>query len=329
MKPFKQAVIYSVVVPVYNEEDMLPEIVKRTEKVLVTLAEPYELILVNDGSHDKTWQIIQDNNKRNPNIKGIRFLRNFGHQVAIMAGLRASQGRFVGIMDADGQDPPELLPQFFKKCQEGFDVVYAVRRKRKENAFKRIAYFIFYRMLNAISSFEIPLDTGDFSVINRKTADLLASFREHNPFLRGLRCLGGGTTIGIEYDRPAREKGEPKYSVRKLMKLAMSGFISFSKVPLRLSVFIGLIVSVASFGFGFINILRYIFFDTPFSGFATLVVITSFSGGIQLIMLGMIGEYIGAIFDEAKNRPVYVIDEIVGIDKPLAKFPHQEGTYGY
>lgn len=329
MKPINGEIVHSVVIPVYNEEAILPEIIKRTEQVLTKLEVPYEIVLVNDGSTDSTWEIISENNRRNPDIKGVKFARNFGHQVAIIAGLRASKGRMVAVMDADGQDPPELFPEFFKKCEEGFDIVYAVRKKRKGNFFKKIAYFTFYRILNKMTALKIPLDTGDFSVLNRKTVDLMVSFKEHNPFIRGLRCWGGGKSIGIEYDRPDREKGETKYGMRKLVKLAVSGFISFSKVPLRISIFTGIVISFMSFGFGFINILRYIIFETPFSGFATIVVIISFLGGIQLIVLGMIGEYIGSIFDEIKNRPVYVIDEVVGLDKPMARIPNRESVYGY
>jgi polyisoprenyl-phosphate glycosyltransferase len=329
MDTVKNEIVYSVVIPVYNEEVILPEIIMRTEQVLVKLKAPYEIILVNDGSADRTWEIISENHRRNPAVKGIKFSRNFGHQVAIIAGLRMSKGKIAAVMDADGQDPPELFPEFFKKCEEGFDIVYAVRKKRKGNFLKKIAYFTFYRMLNKMAAFEIPLDTGDFSVLNRKTVNLLVSFKEHNPFIRGLRCWGGGKSIGIEYNRPDREKGEPKYGIMKLVKLAMSGFISFSKVPLRISIVTGITISIISFGFGFINIFRYIIFETPFSGFATIVVIISFLGGIQLIMLGMIGEYIGSIFDEIKQRPVYVIDEFIGLDKSAAGTPCQESIYGY
>ncbi len=324
----KSEIVYSVVIPVFNEQETLLEIINRTERVLSALGETYEIILVNDGSNDGSWQIILECNRRNPNIKGIRFSRNFGHQIAIIAGLRGSSGRMVAVLDADGQDPPELLPEFFKKCEQGYDVVYAIRKRRKENFFKRLAYFTFYRMLNKMASFEIPLDTGDFSVINRNTVDLLISFKEHNPFIRGLRCWAGGKFIGIEYSRPAREKGDPKYSLFRLLKLALSGFISFSKVPLRVSIFVGIVISMLSFAFGIINILRYIIFDTPFSGFATIVVIISFLGGMQLIMLGMIGEYIGSIFDEIKNRPVYVIDEVIGIDREFVEFPRENSNYG-
>jgi len=321
MNSTKSEIVNSVVLPVYNEEEILPEMIKRIEEVLEALGKTYEVILVNDGSNDSSWQIIAENNRRNPSIKGVSFSRNFGHQVAIIAGLRTAKGRMVAVMDADGQDPPELLPKFFKKCEEGFDVVYAIRKKRKENIFKKMAYSTFYRVMRRIAPFEIPLDAGDFSVINRKIADLLISFREHNPFIRGLRCWGGGKSAGIEYDRLARVKGKSKYSMVQLMKLAVIGMVSFSKVPLRFSVFIGFVVSIIAFVFGVINILRYLILGTPFSGFATIVVVMSFLGGIQLIMLGMIGEYISFIFDEIKNRPLYLIDEVIGVDRQLLKIP--------
>lgn len=308
-------IFYSVVIPVYNEEASLSETIMRIEGVLEGLRKSYEIILVNDGSSDNSWQMITENNKRNPNIKGVSFSRNFGHQVALVAGLRASIGKMVAFMDADAQDPPELLPDFFNKCKEGFDVVYGIRKRPTENILKKVCYFIFYRILNRIASIEIPLDAGDFSVINRKTADLLISFKEHNPFIRGLRCWAGGKFIGIEYERYRRKKGKSKYSLMKLARLAIVGLISFSNIPLRISIFAGVIVSSISFTFGIINILRYLLFQTPFIGFATIVVIISFIGGFQLIMLGVIGEYIVFIFDEIKRRPLYIVDTTVGIDK--------------
>ena len=315
MSHMNNEIIYSLVAPAYNEEAALPDTITKIEKVLDGLGKPYEMILVDDGSSDSSWQIIVENCRRNPKIKGISFSRNFGHQVAIVAGLRISKGRMVAIIDADGQDPPELLPDFFKKCEEGFDAVYAIRKKRKEGFFKRIAYLAFYRMLHRIASVKIPLDAGDFSVINRKTVDLIISFKEHNPFIRGLRCWAGGKSIGIEYIRLAREKGKPKYNLTRLIRLAIVGFISFSKAPLRICTVFGVVVSIFSFSFGVIYILRYLIFSSPFVGFATIVVIITFLGGMQLVMLGIIGEYIGSIFDEIKNRPLYIVKETVGVDK--------------
>jgi len=311
-KNFK--ISYSIVVPVYNEELALSKTIMRIEEVLEGLKDSYEIILVDDGSSDNSWQLITDNNKRNPNIKGIKFSRNFGHQVALVAGLRVTKGKMIAFMDADAQDPPELLPSFFNKSKEGFDVVYGIRKRTKVNILKKICYFTFYRILNKMASIKIPLDTGDFSVINRKTADLLISLKEHNPFIRGLRCWAGGKFIGIEYKRYNREKGESKYNLMKLMSLATAGFVSFSKIPLRISTFLGVVISIISFVFGILNILRYLLFDTPFSGFATIVVIICFIGGVQLVMLGVIGEYIGSIFDETKRRPLYIVDTSVGID---------------
>src|SRR3990167_8487919 len=230
---------YSVILPVYNEQGNLNSLYKRVTKVLVDLKKEYEVIFIKDGSHDKTKDILEDLHKKSNNIKIINFSRNFGHQTAVTAGLDFASGGQVAILDADLQDPPEILPKFFAKLDEGYDTVYAVRKKRKEGVIKKIAYDLFYRILRSISSTDIPLDSGDFCVMNRKVVEAINSLPERNRFIRGIRSWVGFKQIGIEYERAFRHAGESKYTVRKLFKLAFDGIFSFSYVPLQFMFLLG------------------------------------------------------------------------------------------
>lgn len=306
--------IISVVTPVYNEEDTLPEFYRRLTAVLQRCGDPYEIILVNDGSSDNSLNIMKEINNTDKRVKCVNLSRNFGHQTAITAGLDYASGDIVAIMDSDLQDPPEVLPELFQKQREGYDVVYAIRKNRKEGVFKKSAYTIFYRLLKKMANINIPLDSGDFCVINKKVLNTLKSIHERNRFLRGLRGWIGFKQIGMEYDRDKRFAGEAKYTFIKLLKLAFDGFLSFSYMPLRLASVLGLIVSGSSFiGILFIFYLRFFTAMTlTVPGWASVAVIILFLGGVQLVTIGIIGEYIGRVYDEVRQRPLYIVQDAIG-----------------
>lgn len=307
--------IYSVIFPVHNENAILAEILKRTIVVLEGLRESYEIICVDDYSIDGSWGIIEELHRQNPYLKGIKFSRNFGHQSAIYAGIKHCTGDYIAVLDSDGQDPPELLPKFFAKCREGYDVVYAIRKKRKENILKRAAYKTFYVFYRAIVPFDAPLDSGDFSVFTKKVAAFIQSLSERNPFIRGLRSWHGGKQCGIEYERQSRLAGKTKYSFYKLLLLALNASITFSKVPLRVISLSGIAISIVSFIFGATLIIQKMIVGINLPGWTSVATLIIFFGGINLFVLGIIGEYIGHIFDEVKGRPSFLIDETVGFSQ--------------
>lgn len=304
---------YSVIFPIHNEEAVFAEILKRTISVLEELRERHEIICVDDYSTDGSWGIIERFHRENPKVKGIKFSRNFGHQSAIYAGIKHCSGEYIAVLDSDGQDPPELLPEFFAKCREGYDVVYAIRKKRKENIFKKAAYKIFYIFYRAIVPFNAPLDSGDFSVFTKKVATFIQSLNERNPFIRGLRSWHGGKQCGIEYERQGRLAGKTKYSFYKLFHLALNASITFSKVPLRFISLSGITVSLISFLFGAKLIVQRMIGGINLPGWTSIAALIIFFGGINLFVLGIIGEYIGHIFDEVKGRPPFLIDETIGL----------------
>ncbi|HLC17409.1 MAG TPA: glycosyltransferase family 2 protein [Thermodesulfobacteriota bacterium] len=306
----------SIVSPVYNELEVLPEFCRRLTAVMEEYREPYEIVLVNDGSKDGTFSVMKALHTSDPRIRAVDLSRNFGHQVAICAGLDFATGDLIAIMDSDLQDPPEVLPRFFKKLREGYDVVYAVRTGRKESLFKKAAYAAFYRLLKSIANVDIPLDSGDFCVMSRRALDTLKSMPERNRFLRGLRGWIGFRQVGVEYERERRFAGDVKYTFSKLLKLAFDGLTSFSYVPLRLASILGLFMSFISFVA--ILIIFYLKFFTsatvPVPGWASVVVAILVLGGIQLVATGIIGEYLGRVYDEVKRRPLYVVQETLGIE---------------
>jgi dolichol-phosphate mannosyltransferase len=308
MEPTKSFV--SVVIPVYNEEDDIGELHRRFKNTFAGEDLPdYEMIFVNDGSSDRSRDLILDLISRDPAVKEIELSRNFGHQAAITAGIDHAGGDAVIIMDADLQDPPEMLPAMIAKWREGWDVVYAVRSARKGNIFKNAIYKLFYRILRRISSVDIPLDSGDFSLIDKKVADLLKSMPERNRFMRGLRSWAGFKQTGLSYERPERFSGAAKYTLPKLMRLALDGIFSFSTLPLKIFTFFGISVSALSFlGIGVVLYFK-LFTDMAIPGWAATVIPILFLGGIELIGIGLLGEYITRIFDEVKQRPLYVIKE--------------------
>jgi len=303
----------SVVFPVYNEHENLDVLFNRVHPVLQDAANgSFEVIFVDDGSSDGSEELLDALSERDHRYKVIHFSRNFGHQAALQAGLEATRGQAVVLMDADLQDPPELISRFIAKWREGYKVVYAIRKRRKEAAWKRLAYWGFYRSMRFIAEMDAPLDAGDFCLMDRRVVDTLVSLPERNRFLRGLRSWIGFKQIGIEYERDARNAGDPKYSLKKLIGLALSGYVGFSSFPLRMAAWLGLSTSFAGFAMSIWVIFSRIFVPHVPQGWASTVAVILFVGGIQLIMLGVIGEYLGRVYDEVRQRPLYVISSRVG-----------------
>lgn len=305
---------YSIILPVFNEEDTIQNLYERVKPVMDSLKGEYEVIFINDGSYDATEEMLQSLFEKDNHVKVINFSRNFGHQVAVSAGLQHSRGKRVAVLDADLQDPPEVLPEFFKKMDEGFDVVYAIRKKRKESFFKKAAYSMFYRILQKLSNIYIPLDSGDFCVMNERVVKAVNSLPERNRFVRGLRSWVGFKQTGIEYERSSRYAGESKYSFTGLLKLAFDGIFSFSFAPLQLMFYLGSIALFLSL-IGSIVAVYLRFFTTAYKevpGFATTIILIMFIGGLQMFSMGIMGEYIRRVYDEVKQRPQFIIDSKLG-----------------
>ena len=306
----------SLVIPMYYEEQVAEECYKRVSNVLKELKDyEYEIIFVNDGSKDKTLEILENIAEKDKNVKVISFSRNFGHQAAVTAGLKYVTGDAIVIMDADLQDPPELIPDMLKYWEDGYEVIYGKRKTREgESAFKLLTAKAFYSTLNKLSDVEIPKDTGDFRLVDKKVVDVINSLPEHNKFLRGLFSWVGFKQYAYEYERKERFAGKTKYPLKKMLKLAQDGILSFSTKPLKivggfgiLSVIISiciLIYSILSFAFKWNNL-------TP--GWTSLMCTMTFLGGVILISLWMIGEYIARIYDETKQRPQYIVDKTINI----------------
>ena len=302
----------SVVIPVYNEAENLPILYARLAAVLEQSAPDYEIVFVDDGSRDASLEQLHALAAQNQRVTVVELARNFGHQVAISAGLDQSRGSAVIVMDADLQDPPEVLPQFMAKWREGYDVVYAIRERRKESWIMRAAYTAFYRLLQRVANIEIPLDAGDFCIMDRRVVDLLSGMPERNRFLRGIRSWVGLNQVGLAYERQVRHAGKPKYTFSHLIYLALDGLISFSYIPLRVITLIGFGVSLLSIVLAILYTIQKLFYGLTPPGFATLVVAIFFLAGVQLITIGVIGEYVGRIFEEVKQRPLYVLRNVIG-----------------
>ncbi len=302
--------LYSIVIPLYNEEEVVEECIKRVDGVCRKLDGDYEIIFVNDGSKDRTVELMMNACKVNTKIKLLSFSRNFGHQIAITAGMDYAKGDAVIVMDADLQDPPEVITSLIDKYKEGFDVVYAVRSKRKgETIFKKWTSKAFYRFLRFMCNIDIPVDTGDFRLISRKVCDVMKKLTERNRYVRGLVSWVGFKQAAVEYVREERFAGETKYPLRKMLKLSMDGITSFSSKPLSMSKNLGFFTATAGFIYMVIVILNKYVFGKTVQGWASLIVVILLIGGIQLIVLGVVGDYIARIFDESKNRPLYIIED--------------------
>lgn len=300
--------VFSVITPAYDEAKTLPEFIARTEAVMKKLGDTWELIIVDDGSKDRTAEIIMQFAKRNKNIRPVLFARNFGHQIAVTAGMDYARGQAVVLIDADLQDPPEVIPELVANWRDGYEVVYAVRRKRKgESFFKTFTASFFYRLINRITDISIPLDTGDFRLMDRRVVDVLNKMREHHRFLRGMSAWVGFRQVGVPYDRAARYAGETHYTLGGMIRLALTAITGFSFFPLQLATYLGFIsAAVAIIAIPVVIALR-LMGSAAFFGQATTLIAVLFFGGAQLISLGIVGEYIGRLYDEARGRPLYIV----------------------
>jgi polyisoprenyl-phosphate glycosyltransferase len=303
------SITYSVVAPIYNEFENIPELYKRVSEVMDTTGEPWELVLVDDGCTDGSTDRIRELAVKDGRIRPVIFARNFGHQIAVTAGMDYARGDAVVIIDADLQDPPEVIIELAKKWKEGYEVVYAVRAEREgESKFKLWTASLFYRLIYRITDVKIPLDTGDFRLIDRKVVDVMNGMREKNRFLRGMGAWVGFKQIGVEYKRAARYSGETKYPFKKMLRFALNGITGFSYFPLQLATYFGFIsAGLAILAIPVIVTLRLAGESHFFEGQTTTLVAVLFLGGVQLISLGILGEYIGRIYDEAKGRPLYIV----------------------
>ncbi len=307
-----EAVDFSIVIPVLDEEGSLVELHARLRAVLEALGGSYEIIFVDDGSTDGTAELLRSLHARDPNVRGILLSRRFGHQRAVTSGLAYASGRATIVMDGDPQDPPEVIPHLVSAWREGHEVVYAVRRARSEGLLKRAAYRAFYRVLGRIANIEIPLDSGDFSLVDRRVLDVLNAMPERNRFVRGLRAWVGFRQIGIEYDREARRMGATKYPMRRLVALALDGVVSHSYAPLRLLSYLGIVIAAGSLLFlAYLVIGRLAGGDVPV-GWTSLIVTMLFLGGLQLLGIGILGEYLARTLEEVKQRPHFVVREVLG-----------------
>lgn len=306
--------VYSFVIPVFNEEETLPELEQRLGDLLVNMDGTAEVVFVDDGSTDGSWPLIRGIVEQDSRFRAISFSRNFGHQVAITAGLDQAAGAAVIVMDADLQDPPEAVLEMAARWREGFDIVYAVREERSgETQFKQFTAAAFYRLFRRLTDIEIPLDVGDFRLVDRRALVAFRSMRESNRYVRGMFSWIGFRQVGVHYRRAPRYAGTTKYPLRKMLKFATDGIISFSNVPLRIALQAGFVVSGLAFAFGVAALVAKLAGFYHVSGLASLAIVTAFLGGMQLIVLGVMGEYIARIHDEVKDRPLYIVRETIGV----------------
>ncbi len=301
-------VTYSVAVPVYNEIESLDELYRRVREVMEGLSESWELILIDDGSTDGSTERILELAKQDEHLVPLIFSRNFGHQIAITAGLDYAKGDAVVVMDADLQDPPEVIPELVARWKEGYEVVYAVREEREgESWFKLATASLFYRTIYKITDVKIPFDTGDFRLLDRQAVDVLNQMREHHRFPRGMTAWIGFRQIGVPYKRAARFAGETKYPFRKMVRLAIDAVTGFSYFPLQLATYLGFFCAAISAVAIIVVIILRLTGSQAFYGQATTLIAVLFLGGVQLISLGIIGEYLGRLYDEGKDRPLYIV----------------------
>ncbi|MEK3875039.1 MULTISPECIES: glycosyltransferase family 2 protein [unclassified Paenibacillus] len=301
---------YSIIIPMFNEEAVIQETYRRIKKVMGITGEPYELIFVNDGSTDNCAQMIEEYSYWDESVKLIDLSRNFGHQVAITAGMDYALGDAVVIIDADLQDPPELIPEMIAEWKQGYQVVYAKRIKRNgESLFKKWSASLFYRVLRYSTDISIPVDTGDFRLMDRRVCDELKRLPEKNRFVRGLVSWVGFRQKAIEYEREERLAGETKYPFRRMLKLSLDGITSFSYKPLKLAGVLGALLSVSGFLYLMYVLYLALFTDAAVKGWASMIGITLTFNGFVLLMLGILGEYVGRIYDESKGRPLYIVQE--------------------
>lgn len=305
MKP-----VFTVIVPVFNEKDCLDELYRRVKQVMEQTKQEWELVLVDDGSSDGSTDIIRGFAKEDKHVRPVIFARNYGHQIAVTAGMDYSRGDAVLVIDADLQDPPEVMLDLIAKWREGYEVVYAVRAEREgETKFKLMTASLFYRLIYRITDVKIPMDTGDFRLLDRKVVTTMNSMREHQRFLRGMSAWVGFRQVGVPYNRAARFAGSTKYPLKKMLKLAMTAITSFSYFPLQLATWAGSFLAFVAFLLVILFIVLRAVGSAFLSGQALTIILVLFLGGVQLICLGILGEYIGRIYDEVKGRPLYTTSE--------------------
>jgi polyisoprenyl-phosphate glycosyltransferase len=308
--------VLSLVFPVFDEEANIPELYRRLTLVLENLKEPYEIIFVNDGSTDQSLRLLSVLATQDQRVKVVNFSRNFGHQIAITAGLDYSRGQAVIVMDADLQHPPEVLPLLLQKWREEYDVVYAVRTERQgEGVFKRGTAALFYHLLKRVTRIDIPANAGDFRLVSRRAVEAMRMLRERQRFVRGLSSWIGFRQTAVSFVQEARYAGATKYPLRKMLKFAFDGITSFSFAPLQLATYLGFSAAAVSFCYVLYAMGLKLFTDRSVAGWASLIVAILFIGGVQLITLGIIGEYVGRIYEEVKQRPLYIIADTLGFSK--------------
>ena len=306
--------MYSIVAPAVNEEDTLPHFYERVVAVMEQVGEPFEVVLINDGSSDGTFRVMRALHERDPRVRVVDFSRNFGHQIAISAGLDYARGDAVIIIDSDLQDPPEVIPQLIARWKAGVEVVYAQRARRTgETRFKLLTAAAFYRLIARITSVEIPRDTGDFRLLDRRVVQTLVTMREHHRFMRGLSAWVGFRQEAVPYDRHERFAGTTKYPLRKMIRFALDAITAFSYAPLQLATSFGFLLAALSL-VGIVVAIIVRVFGGAIQGQGTTLIAVLFLGGIQLIFLGIIGEYLGRIYDEVRARPLYIVREVLDED---------------
>lgn len=303
----------SIIVPIYNSAAFMHKLLEAIDIEKHKNNWDLELLLIDDGSRDKSYEKIVELSKKYPYIKGFKLSKNFGHQIAVKTGLSHCKGDYVAVIDDDLQDPPSQLPHFFSYLDKGYDVAYGVRKNRKESFLKRASYSAFYRILKSMSDIHIPIDSGDFCVMKSHVVNNMLKLQEQNPFLRGIRAWVGFKQIGVEFERHARLDGQSGYTLKKLLKIAMDGIFSFSTAPIRFITILGMIGLAFAIGYSIWVIIGYFFRGIDAQGFATLSIIISFFSSLILISLGVIGEYIVRIYDEVRARPYVVIEETINV----------------
>jgi len=322
--------VLSVVSPIYNEAEGLAEFVRQVIAAVEPIGEPFEIVLVNDGSRDASLQIARGLATQDPRVRVISFSRNFGHEAASSAGLRYARGRAVVLIDSDLQDPPAVIAQMVAKWREGFQIVYGVRAQRaSEPALKRLTSWMFYRLMGRLAKIELPRDTGDFRLMDRRVVDAFNALPERNRFVRALICWTGFRATGVEFQRAPRFAGRSKYNYFKLLGLAMDSLTSFTTAPLKIAVWLGMAIACAALSWIFVIIFQFFFFTGPDghayrpAGFTFLYIAILFLGGVQIFLMGLLGEYLARTYEEVQRRPIYIVDEMVGFeDTPAAGGPN-------
>ncbi len=312
---------YSFIIPIYNEEETINEMYRRMSAVMDRMDGDVELILINDGSRDRSIHLLRDLHEQDSRVCYLSLARNFGHQIAVTAGLNFARGQVVVILDADLQDPPELIPDMVEKWKQGYQVVYAQRtQRRQEGWFKRFTAYSFYRLLKQLADVDIPTDTGDFCLLDRQVVEVLNAMPERNRYIRGLRSWIGFRQTAIRFERDPRFAGEVKYTFRKSLALAINGLVSFSTIPLRISTYVGLLAAIASILMALLVLYWRIFVpNSPLTGFTMVLMAIFFLGAVQLVSIGILGEYIGRIYEEVKGRPLYTLAEVGGFIRQQTK----------